>query len=49
MKRDPTQFWRNTETVRKEGPDSTLNYETVEEKRTHPYTMRPSDVNGLNA
>ena len=47
MKRDPTQFGRNRDTVRQKGPDSTLLYETVKEGRTHPYAMRPSEETGL--
>ena len=40
----PAQFRKNTETVRQEGSDSVLIYETVREDRTRPYTMRPSEV-----
>ena len=49
-KRDPTQFWKNTETVRQEGPDSILIRETVRRNRTQRlYTTRQSEETGLNA
>ena len=59
MKRDPTQFGRNTDTVRNEGPNSTLtmrlskkdrlspNYETVEGRQTQRLTTSPSEETEL--
>ena len=47
MKRDPTQFGRNTDTVRNEGPDSTLNYWDCRRRTDSTLTMRPSKKNGL--